>query len=582
MIKEFTKQIIRQWPYAVVFLCTIVFLLAIKYPYSAFTDSRDPYYHTRQAISYATQTEISYPALTYFSEYPADPWYGYHKILALSYFGADNLSRDLIIKRTILLHSILSALLMVAIAYLGVRYYRTIFPVYERQFLSKKIPFRVKMFSDKKIIFIVTSTMTLLSSGFVFRALLMERPHTLMITLVMIGLLCMVSRNYVWLLIMAIIAPLVYSLSLFIFIPVVMMLVGWLVVDRSSEGFRLIRTPFLYTTGGYALGLFAHPDTAGYLLNGVAFHFFAVFQSLLWWIPNSFGELPIPTEMLFSDTAIRILFLPIIVSLGTTWYRLRESATRVEVVDLQVKWVTMLEAGFNATALLLGVVSLFIYRTIEYAVPLLFIAFITVLFGLLIPLAQYLHQSLWNYPGEIASFYQQTVYSIKKFSGRKTITAISLVGILYVAIFIVMAREQATKVNYAPDRLEEAVSFLADQSGVGLIMTSDFAMYTQAIFYGPTNHYAIGMDPRMTYFYNRETSRQLYLFLGNEKDCLDGCKNQTEAETRSFLQLQGVTHLVIDEDSMSKNRATYIKEQSFLELLYQSKEYPDVQVYKLK
>ena len=568
----------RASSFLLVFGVTLALILVVRYPFTHFF-AIDPYYHLSQARGYAAHTEITYPELTYFSTYPADPWFGYHYLIAAGFKGADVSDPSALIERSILVHSVLSSILVAALIMMGVSYYRTVMPVYEHRLNVWQVPRRIPSVSDARLVVLLFGIYLFVSMSFVYRALLLERPHVLMITFVMMGLWSVIRQRYWFLPILASLAALSYSMALFIFIPALVLIVGWGIIDRSWSGLRTALVPLWYTGTGFVVGVALHPGAIGYLVNGIGFHAFAILQSLFWWLPSVYA-LPTPGEMGYQTESMIAVVVPVIVVLGAFWFIVRYGRRHFSVAETQNHAVRF-EAGFTTMAVFFSVATLLIQRAIEYAVPFLGAACLTIVVGLVWSLAVHLHRHLLHEFPDPRSFYQTGLVIVKRLLQKK-IVRYGFWGFVltYVIAFSVFVYQLEPVVS-TTDRLADTVGALSTESGVGLVMLSTFSLYPQAVFYGPTYHYASGMDPRMTFFYDVATSAALDQFLGQGTRCYTTCHNQDIVATKAFLERVGATHLIVDNHYLLENQITYITEQPFLELVYQSEVYPDVRLYRV-
>ncbi|USN88521.1 MAG: hypothetical protein H6780_03440 [Candidatus Nomurabacteria bacterium] len=568
--------------YGVVFMIVFVFLLCAKYPFANFSGTRDSYYHTGHSMAYKFHTPFNYPQLTYLNEYPSDPWWGYHQLLALSYTGLEQGDIKAIVTRTILLHIFLSSLLIVSITLLAVEYYRHMQPLYKRLLRVHSIPDAQTIISAATVAKVVLPVLFFLTSLlFLYRATFMERPHVLMIMFVVMGMYFLLKRQYWWLSLMAVLSVLCYSMSLFIFLPATVTLVGWLLVDRSKTGLVEAMKPFWYTVFGFVIGVLLHPASWGYLLNGVFFHAFAILQSFSWFIDSELSVLGIPGEMMYNKSLTFSAPLVILTTVftGIVWHRLVSGRKEFQVLSRQHRSLFTIEAGFSVVALALGLASFFVLRTAEYSSPFLSVGFVAFFFGFLLPVLKLLHEKIIEDKSEFSSFYRQAVRVSVVWYRSSLLRGLFVVCICLLIVSVFTYGK--TRANLYPmDRLLGANNFLAGEEGRGVILGNDFASYAQGSFQTPDHLYAQGMDPRMTYFFDEQVGFCVNAFLRAVRT--DGVHFDGDACMPEVVERFNITHFLLDGTDATDSVLNYYEERLNLELVYQDEKYPQVKVYRVE
>ncbi|MCA9357816.1 hypothetical protein KC902_01000 [Candidatus Kaiserbacteria bacterium] len=564
--------------YGAVFLTVFLFLLCAKYPFTNFGGTRDSYYHTAHAEAYRFNTPFNYPQLTYLNEYPSDPWWGYHQLLALSFIGIQQGDTDAVITRTVLVHIFLSSLLIVSITLLAIEYCRRMQPLYKRLLRVHNIPDAQTIISAATVAKVVVPILFFSASlQFLYRATFMERPHVLMIMFVVMGMYFLLKRQYWWLSLMAVLSVLCYSMSLFIFLPATVTLAGWLLVDRSKTGFVEAMKPFWYTVLGFVIGVLLHPASWGYLLNGVFFHAFAILQSFAWFTPSEMRLLGVPSEMQARASASLPLLFLVVMFTGLVWHRVASGRREFQILPDSYRALFTIETGFSVLAFLLGVVSFFISRASEYSSPLLTVAFVAFFFGYLTSVLKLLHQRMLADASEFSSFYAQAV-AVSNILYRsiflRGLFAVCI-GLVVFSVFLV-----AKSNSYEADRLQGALAFLATEDDRGVILSNDFSTYAQGVFYAPENAYAQGMDSRMTYFYDAQVGLCVDAFFRGIKS--DKVHYDSEYCLPEVLERFRITHFLIDTTDSDDFTSEYYQKQVFLEEAYRDAAYTEVRVFRVK
>lgn len=572
------------WRPVTILLFVTALVIVVKYPLDAFSSGYDPYYHVAHSIAQLHGETFSYPQLTRFADTPGDPWFVYHTLIGYAVIGLGEFGLTPI-SASILLHALFSGALFAIFYLFLVTLYRRLIPHYRTELETRDAARFMPRMSAESLALATIGLTLLLGNNFVFRTIILERPHLLMISLTMLLTIGLLTRRHWLVFLSATLAPLVYSLPVFLFLPFVGFALGWVSVSRRFADIAVVRLPFFLTVAGLGFGILLHPHTSGYLINGIAFHAFAILQSLFGWLPFLDMRLVVPAEMASADTIPgAFFFFLLMILLAQCYNRSLQYQNGAAVTEPERSSEHVYEVGFGRLAAFLLAGSLLINRLTEYAIP--FAMMVAVSYGVFVltPLARYHFANALSQPNnptmKVINETLQKARTLLRHAGSK-----ALIGIF--AVYVVLAlllvfRESAFQHRLEPDRFAGAAEFLAErQQSDETVLLAQFSYYPQLVYHEPSVRASIGMDDRMVYFFEPQLAHDINRFVGAIEACQADCPPAEPELIPDFMAEHGITHVLIDAEALSEERVARIEGYSFLRMVYTDERYPTVRVYAL-
>ncbi len=583
---------IRQLLTLLLFTGIFVFSYTLQSAIGTF-NTVDAFYHSAQARAYVEGESLAYPYFTYMTEYPADIWILYHYALAAIDHLTPSDSYESLLHESYLFHAFLSTITIGLLLKVLEEYYRLMVPQYRTGVAKIVGTFSYKVISPTILQLLVLGFFLFFSVEFLMRIGFTQRPHIGMLFLVLLGILAIIRSNKKLLFIASVIAPLWYSFALFILIPATIPLTGWFFTGRKRTALKESLTPFLVSVAGIIIGITIHPQSIGYLINGIGFVGYAIVQSAFFWINSDWSQQAIAGEMLAMQTVSISHQILMLLSISAAFYsyKLQELSS----IELRLQRINI---GMSFTALGLMIASSFIQRTTEYAYPIAIIVTIVFAAAVAFPVTLFMYQEILL---ERSSQAKKRV--IIFINGVITLLSYRLTKIILAAVTLTVASAHIIQVHSAFadlsvvefDRYRGAAEFISSQQTPGVVVMPLYDHYGQLTFYGDygcqkgacVTSLASGMDGRMVYFYSPTIFSKLSLFLGNTRACAlraeCGVKD-SEAGTVTMEELN-IVYLLHDSKNtvppidLIEFQNTLIDSYSFLTPVYQDEKYPEVRVY---
>lgn len=576
------KFVHAAWRPLAILLFVTSLALVVKLPLDAFSSGYDPYYHAAHAKAFLAGSEFSYPVLTYFSDYPADPWFGYHALLGwtqliLSDFGYNDIAGSMI------LHALFSGILFATLYCFYLVLYRFIIPLYEDELEKRGARAFVSKLSAETMSLITIAVTLLIAQSFIFRAIIIERPHLLMITLTLLLTIGVLTKRTWLVFLSAAIAPLVYSLPIFLGLPFAAFILGWLLVSKRLTDLKELIKPTIAVALGLASGVALHPDSLGYLVNGVGFHAFAIFQSAFGFLPFLDMRLVVPAEMSFTEEFPGVFFILFFTVILAQCYNrnLEQKAGTLSKSNLRVR---IYEVGFGRLAAFLIAASFLINRITEYAIPLAMFVFVSYGMLILYPLGKYHLDRLSTHNQNLAQQVADVSIRLRKIKQNPFAKVFLGIFILYALLgHGLNIRESAFRHRLEPDRFAGAASYLAEHSEeTDVALLAQFGYYPQLAYHQPSIRASVGMDDRMVFFKDRELAHEINRFRGFTTECqTTACETTDTTTIPEFMSEHHISHVVVDADLFNEKSLGRMESYEFLEMVYTDERYPDVRVYEV-
>ena len=562
---------LRSIPKAPVFLTLLftAFIAAIKYPFDFFWSAYDANYHAVHSQSYFENFEITYPAFTYLSQYPADLWYLYHLLIGALYFGGNNFFALTADQALMTAHIIFAAFLCGVIFW----FLNTLF-----KFMHSEIKTLAPAWYG-----ILLLAFSLGFPMFTFRMFFVERPHVLMVALTLIAFISVIRKQYFWLFTVSILAPLSYSFSLFIFLPLVTVIIGWLITVKKLKSCTEIDKTIFSTIAGFSIGVVLHPNSVGYLINGLGFHSFAIAQSMLWMWPTQVSKLIIPEEMQLLQIELPIFYsllgAGLLLALDIYRRRVKEGKDVKEGETYRAAVFT----GMIVMSLLLLFASLFVSRAMEYALPLALVTFLTTIPFIGSEIKTLSENVVNNANSKIGKFFRWA-------RNLGTFLLVKLWFRMILVLVFVFVVSGSIRYGYLPVA-EEVRSSSVDYSQAALylqenttkdevVLQANFFTYPQLLKTSPELNYSIGMDARMIYFYDPKLS-YLYNSVFRSGECYKECPYTPEEGLRELRSRYEINYVVFDTEFMEEQMYEFFEDTNRFELVFSNSSDDRIRIYKI-
>ena len=562
----FKLKVFLRGPFSIAAIFTS-FIAILKYPFDINWAAYDPPYHAIHSLSYVSDFSLKLPLFTYFSEYPTDPWFLHHIAIAATYK------------------------LMNLFAYTDIMLAMQVFQILSVFLFTTTLLWAYKVFSNfinnqnQEIsylnYFALLLTVFFFFEAFTVRAFFFERPHTLMISLTLLAAIAVAKRNYYLLFAVSLLAPLTYSFSFFVFIPLASFYLGWLLLNLNLKFPKKILKLSTTAVSGFLIGVFLHPGNIGYLINGLGFHSFAIFQSLFWWLPVQAGDLVIPAEMVFMTDNLPILYSLFVVILILIVKLLSEDKCFPGYNDAGFSKAYI--AGWAGMSIILLVSSLLVLRTVEYATPFSVIAVFASL-----PLIISHSKKVWDdaFIGnetKVASFIKRIGEDLNKVLRFKKSLFTLLLFTTFICLTLSISKylEFKGNITYTVNENKPAAEFLLENVLEDeVVLLSSFDIYPSLIYFAPNLNYSIGMDVRMVYFYDPALSLYNSAFF-KTGECYKECP-YTQDEALQELKLRyNIGYVFVKYLEENIDEIDYFIDNSAFQLVFEDKE-ARVLIFKLK
>ncbi len=563
---------------------TAVVSLVVQVSNQAF-NTVDAYYHSTQSIAYYTGTEIPYPYFTNFSLYPADIWIGYHYVLGLFHTLIPGTTYQQILLESFVFHALLGAATIWLWLYVFGIWYMTTTPLL-RATLARSGVANVDRFSAPPTYLLQLSIFSVLIVFFAdtfFRLALTQRPHIVMVMIILGCVLALIQRRYVLLFFLCMAAPFVYSVSWFVFIPIAGICLGWIQSGFTKDSWRVELSALLASITGFLIGVILHPHTVGYIVNGLGFGTFAIFQSVLGPFLPGLQDLYIANEMQFSPHGPGVGVLLLILVAGYALYHLPRASN---IIPIHQQSLAILQGGMFAISGFLLISSVFVYRVIEYSVPLGLLVFTPYLVVVGTPFINQLHQQVRS----STIWYSTLLSSISKLPHRKTI--FSLYGLTIVLALLVTQYSPYLQPFFLEfNRYQGAAEFLSQlQSKPGAVVAPTVHdMYGQLVFFGDfgcqnnqcEKYIASGMDNRLMYLFDPTITTNYETLIGYNSECWWGaCGFASARETEEFMSQLNIVYIVHDTKDTNPYKNALFANGDYLEIIYTDVVYPTIHIYQ--
>ena len=542
------------------------FVCAIKYPFDFFWARFDVYYHAVHSQSYIDSFDITYPVFTYFSLYPADLWYAYHLLTAGAYFIGNLFGTLTAEQATVGLHVFYTFILSAILLW----FFKVLFNYANDRTGKLTLGWYLTFLSILVIAF----------PHFTVRVFFYERPHVFMIGFVLLAMIAVLKQRYGWLFFLALLAPLTYSFSLFIFLPLVILFLGYVIETKRIQLNEELKKILFYTVSGFTMGILFHPNSIGYLINGLAFHTFAILQSATPGLPTQMGKLVVPDEMTFMRDVFPIFHSIVAFGLLISFDIKRHSFNKTSYSDLHRSAVL---TGLLVMSLLLLAASIFVIRAIEYAIPLAVATFIV----------------MWPMVGkELKTAFSSVLTNTKSKTSRYLRVCINLFEtflsylkrpITHFVLFILIVAA-TTKYLYLPyaevikngaRNYSAAAEYLSSEATDGeVIIQTQFATYPSLLRANPSLKIATGMDARMIYFYDPELS-YLYAALLKTAECYKECPYTREEALEKLRERYEINHILVEESFLEEQMFEHFENDERYELVFIDENDDRIKIYKV-
>jgi hypothetical protein len=557
-------------------LSTFIGTLVPKLFTTGFLNGDDPYYHTAHSLAYATGASLAFPAFSPLAIHPADPWFLYHVGMVPFVWLGQSFGDGGIFIAAEVYHAVLVTVFFVTF-FLVVRSLAVAMLPVSRAVIEKgmKLVIDASLFPSPQSVAIVATTLAFLTTQqFVFRTIVIERPHIVMMTLTLAACWAILHGRTWSTVVIAAMAALSYSISVLILLPIAAMAVLWLLYDRSRPLGIAFGRALVATIAGLIIGIMLHPEPYGYLVNGILIHLYAVGHALVWWADSANTATP-PAEMFLLRHPPSIIQIGMAAMIGFAIVRMFANRTVAYTIPAFV-FLVMGSIGVFFTA-----VQVVIPRAVEYAVPFTTATFtIMAMYGAW-PVIRYSHYTLTNRNGEIGDCYRHVTDRAREIVTDRRIqnlwvlfSVTALVGgplLLHIAMY-----RNAETADYT--RYRDVAAHL-QMIPHHLVLTERFDMYPQLIFHGPSNRYSTGMDSRFIDLYDEILAHDVRTFWQGDQCVTPSCEAD-KAVPASFYE-HGITHVLVDEAKADATIAAFITSSEAFTRVYTDSRYPEVQLYEL-
>ncbi len=564
-------------------LCIVIFVstLVPKLFLDGLSTSDDPYYHAAHAAAYYFGEPLILPQFSPLATHPTDPWYLYHwgMVPFIAMFASQGAPGVLLASK--IYHAVL-ATGMFALFFVIVRSTATaLIPLYE-ELLARTVPRAVPpdAFARPQSVAIGSVVFLFLYdlgsvSDFIHRTLTLDRPHVVMIGLVLVAFWALVHRRVWTMLAVSGVAALTYSISVLILLPVCAALAWWLLGMRTSA----IGIPTLYLSSasiaGIALGIAIHPQSMNYISSGILMHVYAVYHSFTWWVSDATGRVSPPSEMFLLQSPPTLLQLCACGCGVFVMYLLYRYRRRSEH-----PWLLLIVMTASGIGLFFTFVQIFIPRATEYSIPFLALTTACTLGFTVVPVLRVTHRTLLKRGGEIGDLYRNAAAAMLSVSAdtRLRVTVGSMALILTLTVPLLMHGSiLAKKVPHDYTRYAEVTEYLSAQPD-HLLLTDRFDLYPQLVFLAPHNKYATGMDSRFIGLYDQTLASDVAAFWNKDTCTSSTCEIPSIPES---FRTHHITHVLIDANTVGKPYADAIAISPEFQLVLTDSRNPEVLLYEI-
>lgn len=400
---------------------------------------------------------------------------------------------------------------------------------------------------------IVLTLLTLSSPQFLFRAII-ERPLVISMLIFILYIYFLLKRRLLIIFILSLLLPLFYSISFILFLPAGIFLLISLFGTREDRVFGL--QEFLATLGGIAISIIMRPDSYNYFLNSYVVHLTSLYQNIL-------QSDQIATIQEFQSGLSNVLeghawWVPIFLIICSffLYKTLRLRGKSPEKQNLLF---------LNIFSLFLITLFLIIARTLEYAVPVLFV---TLAFNL----------SFFYFKDNILRKVMDGVLSKKLF-------------VFIMSCLLVVTVCQGFRFSKYVDFIERYSSVYlsiideikSDYKPGELILSVNPAEFTSLFFYGPEMLFTTGMDSAFTRAYDPKIFWLLEHLNSSAQNCNTPiCTEEDELDTYDVLKNELKIKYIIIREKPEPEIAHFfekIKNDPRIKLKYYDSRPPAVSLY---